>query len=251
MILKYTLSEEYIILEDVMNLLELDQLISKSIYDPIFVETLNIGSFLLEYNHSNEEQVKTIALKKNHILAEWIIQNTDGKTIINNGPYISYHNVINALLATIFENNDKMANKVTALFLKRISGSKKDLMAKNNSEEVLNYIIDHFNFKVYSEITDIENEKIVNNFTSYIDYDKIVNALLIAISENNAKMANKIMLLLLYGGKEIASREELLKENYSEKVLDYILSNCNFKEYLKLKGREESEKCLIYEKKTS
>lgn len=80
-----------------------------------------------------------------------------------------------------------------------------------------------------------------------VTYDKIVNAYSVATFEDNTKMANKI--LPLFKGRISGSRDEL-GEVCSLVVLDYILSNGDFKEYLKKKDgilNTQSKEYYVYE----
>lgn len=85
------------------------------------------------------------------------------------------------------------------------------------------------------------------NDDEQVTYDKIVNAYNVATFEDNTKMANKI--LPLFKGRVSGSRDEL-GDVCSLFVLDYILSNGDFKEYLKKKDGtvENQEKhYIVYE----
>lgn len=85
------------------------------------------------------------------------------------------------------------------------------------------------------------------NDDEQVTYDKVVNAYNVATFEDNTKMANKI--LPLFKGRVSGSRDEL-GDVCSLFVLDYILSNGDFKEYLKKKDGtvENQEKhYIVYE----
>lgn len=87
-------------------------------------------------------------------------------------------------------------------------------------------------------------ESFVNDDTE-VTYDKIVNAYDVATFEDNTKMANKI--LPLFKGRVSGSRDEL-GDVCSLVVLDYILDNGDFKEYLRKKdGEYRNREYYVYE----
>lgn len=85
--------------------------------------------------------------------------------------------------------------------------------------------------------------------SKYISYEKIVNAFNVAVYEDNAKMSNKIM--PLFKGMVSGDKKELLEqEQAKENVLDYILINDNFYEYLeKQNGEQVIKNYLVYDDK--
>lgn len=82
---------------------------------------------------------------------------------------------------------------------------------------------------------------ILNNTEKYIDaekyisYDRVISAFYIAVIKDDIKMTNKILPLLK--DKVEGKVEELGK--YPEYVLDYILKNNDFKEYLNPRKTDE------------
>lgn len=85
------------------------------------------------------------------------------------------------------------------------------------------------------------------NDDEQVTYDKVVNAYSVATFEDNTKMANKI--LPLFKGRVSGSRDEL-SDICSLNVLDFILSNGDFKEYLKKKDgkvNNQAREYFVYE----
>lgn len=91
----------------------------------------------------------------------------------------------------------------------------------------------------HSNATDIINDDF------YISYNKVINALNIALFRDDYKMTNKIMPLFkdqIYGTKED------LQLLYPENVLDYILENDDFSTYLEKENDTYKEQpCVVYE----
>lgn len=80
-----------------------------------------------------------------------------------------------------------------------------------------------------------------------VTYDKVVSAYNVATFEDNAKMANKILPLFQ---RRISGNRDQLSEICNLNVLDFILKNGNFKEYLdKLDGKVvvENKEYIVYE----
>lgn len=88
-------------------------------------------------------------------------------------------------------------------------------------------------------------ENFINDDTD-VTYKKIVDAYSVATFEDNTKMANKI--LPLFKGR-VSGRKEELVDVCDLKVLDFILENGNFQEYLnKLDGIDITPKrYVVYE----
>ena len=88
-------------------------------------------------------------------------------------------------------------------------------------------------------------ESFINDDTD-VTYKKIVNAYSVATFEDNTKMANKI--LPLFKGR-ISGRKEELADVCDLKVLDFILKNGDFDEYLNnLDGKEKTpRRYIVYE----
>lgn len=84
------------------------------------------------------------------------------------------------------------------------------------------------------------------NEDMYVSYDKIVNALVVATFEDNEKMSNKIM--PLFKSRVSGTKEELM-ELTTEQVIDYILNNPSFDDYLSMvDGIAKNEEEFIYDK---
>lgn len=93
----------------------------------------------------------------------------------------------------------------------------------------------------------LSHPEICINDDTDVTYNKIVNAYNVATFEDNIKMANKI--LPLFKGRVSGSRNEL-GDICSLSVLDYILSNGDFKEYLNKKDgtvKNQVNEYLVYE----
>lgn len=89
------------------------------------------------------------------------------------------------------------------------------------------------------------------DYTEYISYKNICDAMLITIMEDDAKMANKITPLVQK--QCCGTKEEILKEfPYHEDALNYILENNDFDAYLAKRNQgeeiaEESKPFVVYE----
>ena len=78
-----------------------------------------------------------------------------------------------------------------------------------------------------------DQEKIIYE-NQFVRYEKVVNALNVALYENN-KISEKIM--PLFQERVNGSKKELIKQ-YEEEVIDYILTHDNFYEWI---NRDEKE----------
>lgn len=84
----------------------------------------------------------------------------------------------------------------------------------------------------------------VYNYDDIITFEKITNALNIAIFENNPIY---IKLIELFRSQVTASRD-IIEYKYGLDVLNYIIENNDFKSYLqKVNGTYEPTKYLVYE----
>ena len=84
----------------------------------------------------------------------------------------------------------------------------------------------------------------VYNYDNIITFEKITNALNIAIFENNPIY---IKLIELFRSQVTASKD-IIEYKYGLDVLNYIIENNDFKSYLqKVNGTYESTKYLVYE----
>ncbi|MDO5003674.1 MAG: hypothetical protein Q4E39_05575 [bacterium] len=88
-------------------------------------------------------------------------------------------------------------------------------------------------------------ENFINDDTD-VTYKKVVDAYSVATFEDNTKMANKI--LPLFKGR-VSGRKEELADICDLKVLDFILNNGDFDEYLNnLDGKEKTpRRYIVYE----
>lgn len=93
----------------------------------------------------------------------------------------------------------------------------------------------------------LSHPEIWSNDDINITYDKVVNAYLIASHSQNLKMANKIEPLFI---RRIYGSRDELGNICSLTVLDYIVDNGDFKEYLKeLDGKVDNgvKEYIVYE----
>lgn len=86
-----------------------------------------------------------------------------------------------------------------------------------------------------------DQEKIIYE-NQFVYYEKVVNALNIALYENN-DIADKIM--PLFQTRLTGSKKELIKQ-YEEEVIDYILTHDNFYEWIN-KDERESVEYIVFE----
>lgn len=230
-------NNDYIILMDDIIGLRV-QALDRNIPDDIQEEIIDMH---YEINMlSKSPTFHKIAIRRDSKFGNWIIQNTDGKTIINDDTYISFNKVCSALLSALDEDEEKVSNKIWYLFKERISGTKEELVSKYD-EYVLDYILQHSTFSVYSEEI---GEKEINNANNYINFTKIKNAYLVALNEENDKITNKIR--PLFKERISGTKEEISLSKHDEYVLDYILQHPNFDEYKDDQEREDEE-YMIYE----
>lgn len=90
-----------------------------------------------QYQKENESKVlETVALRKDSVLGQFILSSSD--LFFNDDNYISYEKVVNAYNIAVFENDDKMANKILPLFKNRMSGMKEEF--SDFPEKVISYI---------------------------------------------------------------------------------------------------------------
>lgn len=94
--------------------------------------------------------IGTIALRKDSLLGQYLINNADDVKIQNMDLYISYEKVVNALNIAMFENDCKISNKILPLFKEQISGIK-DELETYCSRNVIEYILKNNDFKTYIE----------------------------------------------------------------------------------------------------
>lgn len=92
--------------------------------------------------------VKEIAIKKDSLLASYLISCADGERILNCDEYISYDKIVNALSIAMFNDDYKMSNKVFALFKSQVSGTKSELSEKY-CLKAIEYILENDDFKTY------------------------------------------------------------------------------------------------------
>lgn len=127
---------------------------------------------------------------------------------------------------------------------RRIFYKRSELTIKNKHNK------DKFNIRKDSTI----GQYLINNFDQdyiinedeYIYYVQIIEALKISIFENN-EIFNQI--IPMFRAQVQGSKEELRK-NYDESVLDYILENDNFEEFLTKQDEnyeESNSEFIIYE----
>ena len=90
----------------------------------------------------------TIAIRKDSVIGNWLIDNENHFDLYNKDLDISYVKVVNALNIAIFSDNRKMANKIMPLFINQISGIKNKL-SNEYCEEAINYIIENDDFDTF------------------------------------------------------------------------------------------------------
>lgn len=93
----------------------------------------------------------------------------------------------------------------------------------------------------------INNPDIFIDDDNYISYDKVINAYLISSYTEQAKINNKIFRLLK--DKQSGTKEELITQ-HSETVLNYILNNPSFDEFIKNEEKKiikTNKKYIVYE----
>lgn len=148
-------NDEYIMI-NIHELLPLAEMIQQNYNDSIEIskEVYNIFNQLhKEVLVNNFGHISHIAIRKDSLLGQFLIKNTDFNKIYNKDLIVSYEKVCNAYLVATYENNCKMANKISIFLKGQIEGTKQELINKENqnSEEVVNYILKNDNFKLYIE----------------------------------------------------------------------------------------------------
>lgn len=115
-------------------------------------------------NEKVEGHVSQIAIKKDSIIANWIIESLN--TEMKNSDYeISYDKIVNAILISMHQDDYKISNKIMPLFQNNLSGSREELLNQGYSESILDYICTNSDFEAYlesvnKEIAIYEEEKI-------------------------------------------------------------------------------------------
>ncbi len=117
-----------------------------------------------------------------------------------------------------------------------------EMFGKSRLEEI-NY---EFKIKKDSHLGQylLKNAKCNENTNVYISFQNIKEALLIAMYEDNAKVANKI--LPLFQNHYYGKKEDLLKRfPRDEEILDYIAKNNDFSSYV-IKEKQDNS-FIVYE----
>lgn len=129
-----------------------------------------ILSKLLNYEFENKVRLTgAIAIRKDSILGQFLLNNSDRTKYINRDLLIAYEDITNALNIAIFENNE-IYNEIIPLFRNR-EQDYYDELSKKYSEDVLNFVINNRNFGRYLSKEDGEHETKVQMY-AYED-DKI------------------------------------------------------------------------------
>lgn len=125
---------------------DLDGLFTESIPENIKKETEQIVSIFSQYQKENNDTFfQKIALRKDSVLGKFILSHPE--IFFNDDDYISYDKIVNAYNVAVFENDDKMANKILPLFKSRMSGMKEEF--SSFPEKVISYISRNFDFYYY------------------------------------------------------------------------------------------------------
>lgn len=91
-----------------------------------------------------------VAILKNSLVGEYLINNSDNINIINLDNYISYCDVVNAFNISVYEDDCKMSNKILYLFKNRKYGFIEELK-KEYCSDVIDYIAENRDFDTYLE----------------------------------------------------------------------------------------------------
>lgn len=151
-----------------------------------------------------------------------------GHFIIDHGTdYVMYSDIVNALNISIFEDYCKMFNKLCRPFKEVFVGSTEEFIDRYSSF-VLDYIINH-------KTEDSVLEDVVEHDESCVMHSDIVNALDIAIFEDNCKMANKLGVLFK---KRFTGSTDEFEDKYGSDMLKYVINHNDFDAFLKQIGKE-------------
>ena len=113
---------------------------------------------------------------------------------------------------------------------------------------VFNEVAIHKNSILAKYLLEHSNHKNVINLDEYVSYDKVVNALNIAMFQDDCKMSNKIY--ELFRQRTSGFKDDLEQLGYCSKVIDYILNNNNFMVYLEKSTSEYvPSSYVVYEEK--
>lgn len=102
-------------------------------------------AFLGFFQYEKENQdifLESVALRKDSALGQFILSNPN--LCFNEDDYISYDKIVNAYNVAVFENDDKMANKILPLFKSRMSGMKEEF--SSFPEKIISYISTNSDF---------------------------------------------------------------------------------------------------------
>lgn len=120
-----------------------------------------LPSFEKEIGH----HVSEVTFRKDSLLGNWLMENFDQQKIIYENScaqldsYISHEKIENAIAIAILENN-KIVDKIIPLFSNNATGDKRQLL-EEYEEDVLDYILEHGDFRAWSESANKEIEQYV------------------------------------------------------------------------------------------
>ena len=136
-----------------------------------------INEIYLRYMASKLNKQIEVAIPKESLVGEFLLNNYDNKKIINLDEYISYDDIVNAYNIAVYDDNCKMSNRLFFLFKERNSGFVSELKEQKD-EKAINYILEHRDFdlylkKRYNEYEPLEYLVYENGeFSSKILFDK-------------------------------------------------------------------------------
>lgn len=116
-------------------------------------KALEIFSDSLSFERKNKlTYTNEITIHKNSLLATFLLENTNNNVIRNDDLYVYYEDIINAFNIAAFENNQIM-HLLLGMLRKRVEGNALEL-SKKYGNEVIEYISNNKDFKVYLEKLD-------------------------------------------------------------------------------------------------
>ena len=138
----------------------------EDIEQDVYSELQSIYFKLFTYEHDSVGYIKEpIAIKKDSIVGKYILSHPE--VCLDDDLEVTYDKVVNSYLVATFSNDFKKANKIEPLFIKKVSGTKDELVDKYDSK-ILDYILEHDNFYEYLDRLD---EKDNNKGREYIVYE--------------------------------------------------------------------------------
>jgi len=107
-----------------------------------------IDEMYFHYMASKLNKQIEVAIPKESLVGEFLLNNYDNKKIINLDEYISYDDIVNAYNIAVYDDNCKMSNRLFFLFKERNSGFVSELKEQKD-EKAINYILEHRDFDMY------------------------------------------------------------------------------------------------------